>query len=338
VSKLRIGVVDQSPVRNGGTAEEALRETLELARVCERLGYSRYWLAEHHSTNSFAGSTPAVLIPAVAAATREIRVGSGGVLLPHWSPLHVAESFRLLQGLHPGRIDLGLGRAPGGTSRVVEALRYGRGEIPVDRFPEQVRDLLGWLEDSFEPGERWARVRAMPRVSGTPEVWILGSGGEGALYAAEMGCGYAFAQFISGGNPAPLVRSYHARFRASSRLSTPRAIVALGVICAEDAADAERLALSLKLWRMRVVRGEDRGIPSPQQAEEEFAGAGIDSGALADDPQLFAGDPGQVREHLRATAEACGVEELLVVTVTHSFEARIRSYELIAEVMGLAPR
>jgi luciferase family oxidoreductase group 1 len=335
VSTLRVGVVDQSPVRNGGTPEDALRETLELARTCDRLGYSRYWLAEHHSTNSFAGSTPAVLIPAVAAATRDIRVGSGGVLLPHWSPLHVAESFRLLEALYPGRIDLGVGRAPGGTSRVVDALRYGRGEIPVERFPEQVRDLLGWLEETLEPSERWGRVRAMPRVATVPEVWILGSGGEGALYAAELGCGYAFAQFISGGNPAPLVRSYRSRFRPSERMGAPRALVALGVICADTEAEAERLALSLKLWRMRVIRGLDRGIPTPEQAEEEFAAAGVTRAHLRDDPQLFAGDAEQVRDHLLGTAERCGVEEVLVVTVTHSFEARVRSYELIAEALEL---
>jgi luciferase family oxidoreductase group 1 len=195
---LPLGVVDQSPVRNGGTAEDAIRETLELARICERLGYTRYWLAEHHSTNSFAGSSPAVLIPSVAAATQTMRIGSGGVLLTHYSPYQVAENFRMAEILAPGRVDLGVGRAPGGTGGATTALRYGREGVPVERFPDQVADLLEWLRDGFEPGHPWSRVRATPRSSTTPQVWILGSGGETARLAAELGRGYAFAQFISG--------------------------------------------------------------------------------------------------------------------------------------------
>jgi luciferase family oxidoreductase group 1 len=335
MARLALGVVDQSPVRNGGTAAEAVLETLELARTVERLGYHRYWLAEHHSTNSFAGSSPEVLIPQVAAATRHMRVGSGGVMLSHYSPLKVAEQFRMLETLFPGRIDLGVGRAPGGDHRATLALQYGRGAVGIDEFPQQVADLIGWATDGFADDHPYRRVRAMPRAPSTPEIWLLGSGGSSAQYAAELGCGYSFAQFISGADGTDLVRSYRERFRPSAHFGAARANVAIGVICADTQAEADRLALSLQLWRGRVARGMDRGIPSPEQAEAEFAEAGIPLEALRADPRVVAGDPDFVRTELLRLAERYGVEELMVVTVTHSFEARVRSYELLAEAMEL---
>ncbi|HEX2079823.1 MAG TPA: LLM class flavin-dependent oxidoreductase [Longimicrobium sp.] len=332
---LKLGVVDQSPVRTGGTAADAVRETLELARITERLGYSRYWLAEHHSTNSFAGSSPAVLIPRVASVTRHVRVGSGGVLLSHYSPLQVAENFRMLETLFPGRIDLGIGRAPGGDARAALALQYGRGRIDVDAFPRQVEDLVGWLSDGFEENHPWRRVRAMPRAPTVPEVWLLGSGGSSAFYAAEMGCGFSFAQFISGEDPAWQVRQYRERFRPSRWRAEPAAGVALGVICAETQDEAQRLAASLELWRRRIVHGRDRGIPSPEEALEEMGSTWTPPRLGEDGGRMIAGDPGQVRDELRRVAARCGADELMIVTVTHAWEARVRSYELIAEAMGL---
>ena len=338
MSRLKLGVVDQSPVRTGGTADDAVRETLELAQAAERLGYSRYWLAEHHSTNSFAGSSPAVLIPRVASLTRDIRVGSGGVLLSHYSPLQVAENFRTLETMFPGRVDLGVGRAPGGDPRTVLALQYGRGRIDVDRFPQQVEDLVGWLGDGFEDGHPWRRVRAMPRARTVPELWLLGSGGSSAFYAAQLGCGYSFAQFISGQDGAAQVRQYLDRFRPSPWRARPAASVALGVICAETADEARRLASSLELWRMRIMHGRDRGIPSPDEALAEL-GPGWTPPPLGEDgSRMIAGDPAGVRDELRRMAARYGVDELLIVTVTHDWHARLRSYELIAEVMELEPR
>lgn len=336
--ELMLGVVDQSPVRTGGTAADAVRETLELARFTERLGYSRFWLAEHHSTNSFAGSSPAVLIPAVAAATRDMRVGSGGVMLSHYSPLQVAENFRMLETLFPGRIDLGVGRAPGGDSRTTLALQYGRGGVGIDNFPRQVEDLIGWTTDAFEEGHPWRRVRAMPRASTAPQLWMLGSGGSSAFYAAQLGCGYSFAQFISGEDGAHLVQQYRDRFQPSPRLTAPAASVGLGVICAETEAEAQRLAASLELWRRRIMRGQDRGIPSPDEALAELGGSWAPPRIGQDGARMIAGDPDQVRAELLRTAARYGVEELMIVTVTHEWAARVRSYELIAEVMGLAGR
>ncbi len=331
---LTLGVVDQSPVRAGGTAADAVRETLELARITERLGYGRYWLAEHHSTNSFAGSSPAVLIPAVAAATRHMRVGSGGVMLSHYSPLQVAENFRMLETLFPGRIDLGVGRAPGGDGRTTLALQYGRGQVGIENFPRQVEDLLGWSTDTFEEGHPWRRVRAMPRAQTAPQVWMLGSGGSSAYYAAQLGCGYSFAQFISGEDGAALVRQYVERFQATPRMPAPLASVGLGVICAETEAEAHRLAASLELWRRRIMRGQDRGIPSPDEALAEMGASYLPPRIGEDGARMIAGDPEQVRAELLRTAARYGVSELMIVTVTHDWNARVRSYELIAGAMG----
>ncbi|HEX8245886.1 MAG TPA: LLM class flavin-dependent oxidoreductase [Longimicrobium sp.] len=336
---LKIGVVDQSPVRTGGTGADAVRETLELARLCERLGYSRYWLAEHHSTNSFAGAAPEVLLPMVAAATRQIRVGTGGVLLTHYSPFKVAEQFRMLETLFPGRIDLGVGRAPGGDMRTVQALQYGRGALPIEAFPRQVEDLIGWLGNTFDRGTHpWGRVRAMPRGESIPEVWLLGSGGDGGYIAAEVGTGYSFAQFISGVDAAPFVRAYRERFRPSARFPEPRASVAVAVICAETRDEARRLASGTELWRRRIMRGYDRGIPHPDEALAELEPGWEPPPPGIDGARLVWGTPDEVRAELQRIAEHCGVDELLAVTVTHEFAARTRSYELLAEAMELEPR
>jgi luciferase family oxidoreductase group 1 len=336
---LKIGVVDQSPVRTGGTGADALRETLELARLCERLGYSRYWLAEHHSTNSFAGSAPEVLLPMVAAATREMRVGTGGVLLTHYSPFKVAEQFRVLETLFPGRIDLGVGRAPGGDMRTVQALQYGRGAIPVEAFPHQVEDLAGWLGNTFDRSAHpWGRVRAMPRGQSVPDLWILGSGGDGGYIAARHGTSFAFAQFISGLDAEPFVRAYRERFRPSALLAEPRASVAVSVICAETRDEARRLASGGEAWRRRIMRGYDRGIPAPAEALAELEPGWEPPPPGRDGGRMVAGTPDEVRAELLRIAAHCGVDEVMAVTVTHDFCARRRSYELLAEAMELEPR
>jgi luciferase family oxidoreductase group 1 len=334
MAEVRFGVVDQVPVATGTDGARAVAETLALARRVEALGYTRYWLAEHHSTNSFACAQPAALIPAVATATSRLRVGSGGVLLPHYSPYEVAEQFRMLEAITPGRIDLGIGRAPGGTMGAVEALRYGRGGIPHSAFTDQARDLIGWLRDALEPGHPFARVRAMPRGVEPPEVWLLGSSGETARLAGALGCGYAFAQFISGVDGSAAARAYRAAFRPSGVLGEARVIVAVGAVCAETDAEAERLASSLRLWRARIETGRDRGIPSPEEAlEHRWAPGQLER--VSDGERVYVGTPDRVADRLRALAERYEADEVLVVTVTHSYEARTRSYELLAEALAL---
>jgi luciferase family oxidoreductase group 1 len=336
MTRLKLGIVDQSPVPNGSDARAAVASTLELALLADRLGFSRYWLAEHHSTNSFAGSAPEVLIPRVASMTERIRVGSGGVMLPHYSPYKVAEQFRMLQTLFPGRIDLGLGRAPAGTGRAAQALRYGRPGLPVEQFPQQLEDLAGWLGESLDPDHPFAKVRATPRGKDVPEMWMLASSGTTAEVAARLGLGYSFAQFISGVDGSRAVRAYLERFQPSEHRPDPAANMGIGVLCAETQEEAEWLSLSLHLWRMRIMRGVDRGIPSPEQAKEEFEAWGVPiSELLADESRVVVGDPGQVRQALLTLAERYGVNELMTVTVTHDLSARRRSYELLAEAMEL---
>lgn len=330
---LKLGVVDQSPIREGGTAAEAIRETLELARICDRLGYSRYWVAEHHGTGAFAGAAPEVLIPQVAAATERLRVGSGGVMLSHYSALKVAEQFRVLEALFPGRIDLGVGRAPGGDLRTAQALQHGPGALGIEHFPEQVAELIGWVGDSLEPDHPFARVHATPLGPTTPEVWLLGSGGSSALYAAALGTGYSYAQFISGQDGAAVVRAYRERFRAGV-FAEPAASVGVSVICADTAEEASRLASSLRLWRRRMQVGNFGAFPSPETAIREMYGD-AQPPPVRDETRLIAGDPAHVRAALLRLAEHYETDELLIVTVTYDFAARVRSYERIAEALEL---
>ena len=196
MTPFKIGVLDQSPVRSGGTEQDAVAETVELAQACERWGYHRYWLAEHHGTDGFAGSAPEIMIPLVASATSRIRVGSGGVMLSHYSPLKVAETFRLLEVMFPGRIDLGIGRAPGSDQLTAAALAYGS-QIGLEYFPTKIADMIAFLTDQTPPTEVFARVRATPRAPSVPDVWLLGSSNGSATYAAQFGLPLSFAHFIA---------------------------------------------------------------------------------------------------------------------------------------------
>lgn len=331
-----LSVLDQSPVRSGGTAAEAIQETLQLAEVCDRLGYHRYWLAEHHSTPGLAGSAPEILIGQVAARTRHLRVGSGGVMLSHYSALKVAESFRMLETLFPGRIDLGIGRAPGSDQRTARALRPGHPAI--DDFPEQVADLLGYLEDRLPPGHPYAGVRAMPAAAGAPPVWLLGSSDASAAYAAHFGTAFSFAHFIAGeGGPAAM-DLYRRSFRPSSRLTAPLASVAVFALCADSEAEALRLARSRDLFLLRLYTGRVGPYPSVEEAETYPYTAQELALIHHTRQRTVAGAPEQVRDRLRALGAEHGVDELVIVTITHDFKARVRSYELLAEAFALPVR
>ena len=218
--KLALGVLDQSPVPDGSSPPDALARTVELAQACERLGYRRYWLAEHHNTTGLAGPAPEVMVATIASATSSIRVGAGGIMLPHYSPLKVAEIFHVLEALHPGRIDLGIGRAPGGDPLSAAALRVPTAH---EEFPHQVQDLIGFLEDRLNPRHPFARVRAMPRTSGSPPVWLLGSSDYSAACAAVLGTSFSFAHFINPADGPAVVAEYRERFSPSPTLPQPRA-------------------------------------------------------------------------------------------------------------------
>src|SRR5215475_10446643 len=237
----RLSVLDQSPVRSGATPADAIRETLALARRCDALGYTRYWLAEHHSTPALAGSAPEVLIGQVAAVTSGIRVGSGGVMLQHYSALKVAEAFRVLETLYPGRIDLGIGRAPGSDQLTARAL--GGSGAP-EFFPQQVQDLVAFVHGELPPEHPFAKVRAMPTGPTAPELWLLGSSDQSAALAAHFGAAFSFAHFINADGGAEITRAYAREFKPSPWLATPSASIAVFVVCADTHAEAGRLATS----------------------------------------------------------------------------------------------
>jgi luciferase family oxidoreductase group 1 len=329
---LRLSVLDQSPVRSGGTPADALAETLELAQACDRWGYHRYWLAEHHATPGLAGSSPEVLIGQVAARTSRIRVGSGGVMLQHYSPLKVAECFRVLETLFPGRIDLGLGRAPGADAPTARALRA---DGSPEHFPQQVADLIGFLHDRLPPGHPFARVVAMPSGPGAPELWLLGSSDQSAMLAAHFGLAFSFAHFINDAGGAEVTRAYAGAFRPSALLAAPRASAAVFVVCADTEAEARRLAQSRDLFIARLYTGRSDRYPSVEEAEA-YPYTEHERAIVAHARRrTVAGAPEQVRERLLALAAEYGADELVVVTITHDWKARLRSYELLAQTFEL---
>jgi luciferase family oxidoreductase group 1 len=335
---MRLSVLDQSPIRSGGTPADAVQETLQLAEIADRLGYYRYWLAEHHSSAALASSSPEILIGQVASRTTHLRVGSGGVMLSHYSPLKVAENFRMLETLFPGRIDLGIGRAPGSDQRTARALRQGLGHLGIEHFPEQIADLIGYLHDRLAPDHPFAGVRAMPTGATSPELWLLGSSDASAFYAAQVGAAFSFAHFISTEGGPEAVQSYRDAFRPSFTLAAPRANVAVFALCADTEAEARRQAKSRDLFLLRLYTGTFGPYPSVEEAESHPY-TDRDLAIIHHTRQrTIAGAPEQVRGRLLALAAEHGVEELVVVSMTHDFKSRVRSYELLADAFSLPHR
>jgi luciferase family oxidoreductase group 1 len=336
-SALRLGVLDQSPVRSGGTAGEAVAETLALARLADRLGYHRYWLAEHHNLPAFAGTAPEVLLARLGAETRAIRIGSGGVMLANYSPLKVAESFRVLEALYPGRVDLGVGRAPGGDHATTLLLRDGT-TANLERFPNRVAELFHLVRGGKLEVPGIGLVQANPQGTSAPELWLLGSSDRSAAYAAHFGCAFSFAHFITQEGGPEVMAAYRQAFQASTVLERPQGSICVSVTCAETAAEADRLAASRDLWRLRRDKGVYGPFPSvaealayPYSEAERAQVAEIRRGQII-------GAPTEVRQQMLAMAEAHGVEEIVVLTICHDPEARRESYRLVAEAFELPPR
>lgn len=334
--ELRLSVLDQSPIAEGSTGAQALRNTLDLARLTDELGYNRYWLAEHHGAPMLAGTTPEAMIGPIAAATRRLRVGSGGVMLPHYSPLKVAESFRMLEALHPHRIDLGVGRAPGSDRLTAHALAAGLGRPGIDAYPEQLMDLYGYLSNSLPQGHVYSRVKAMPEIDTMPELWVLGSSDASARYAAELGWSFCFAHFINPIGGAEAMRAYRERFQPSPFLDAPRGLLAISATVADSVAEAERLSWSRWCWRIAGPRGAIKGIPSVEEAMNfDYTPAEREYIEFMRGNSIH-GDPATVKARITALAAEFEADEVMVVTITHDFAARVRSYELLAEAFGLA--
>ena len=333
---LPLGVLDQSPVPSGTTAGEALRNSIDLAVLAEQLGYHRYWVAEHHATTALAGSSPEILIGQIAAATSHMRVGSGGVMLSHYSALKVAENFRVLHALFPGRIDLGLGRAPGGDQLTALALRPEH-ELPGEHeFPRQLAELVGFLEDGFDPDHPFSRIKVTPMAPGGPEVWLLGSTNFSAAYAAHLGLPFCFAHFINPAEGEAIAASYRANFQPSDAHPEPQLAVAATVVCADDDEEAERQAAPMRLWRLRLMTtGRPGAIPTVDEAlSHAFSPAELDLLARQQN-RAIVGGPQVVRTRIEELVEAFGADEAVLVTITHDHQARRRSYELVAKQFDL---
>jgi len=327
-----LSVLDLVPVGAGSTARAALATSTALVRLAEELGFLRYWVAEHHAMPGIASSAPAVLVAHLAAATERIRVGSGGVMLPNHQPLVVAEQFGTLDALHPGRIDLGIGRAPGTDQRTARALRRGSAALGADEFPEQLAELVSYFRGD-------GPVRAIPAEGQAPAVWLLGSSGYSAQVAGLLGLPFAFAHHFSSENTLPALELYRRTFRPSDVLDEPYALIAAAVLCAPTDAEARRLALPSAWQFLQLRQGRPGPVPTPETAAAYAYTA--EERRFVDDRLAgqVIGSPETVRAGVTELVERTGVDELMVVTSTHGGADRLRSYRLLADaVRPAAPR
>ncbi len=331
---LKLSILDQSPVLSSGTPAQAIQATLELARRAEALGYHRYWLAEHHAIAALADPCPEVLLARLGAETRRMRIGTGGVLLPYYSAFKVAEVFRMLEALYPGRVDLGLGRAPGGDQRTAHAVAGG--QFPsADDFPRRVWELVGHLDGTLPEDHPHRRVRVQPGGDGAPEVWLLGSSDYSGLLAAQLGLRFAFAHFINAKGGDAVTRAYRERFQASAREHAPAAIVCVFAICAASDDEAERLAASIDLRRLHMALNLDTPVPTLEEASRHVYTDEERRYVLGQRERAVIGGPEKCRRDLTALVERYGADELMLLTITGDYATRLRSYELLAYAFGL---
>jgi luciferase family oxidoreductase group 1 len=335
---MRLSVLDQSPISQGFTGADALRNTLDLAILADQLGYHRYWVAEHHGGPMLASASPEALIGPIASATERIRVGSGGVMLPHYSPLKVAETFTVLAALYPKRIDLGIGRAAGTDPLTTFALQRDRREAAPDDFPQQLAELLAYLEDSLPDDHPFARLAGtLPGRPALPAVWLLGSSPQSAIWAAQLGLPYAFADFINPGG-SEIARTYQQQFQEARELQAPVTAAAAWVLCADSDEEAVHLASSSRMTLTLLRRGQLISVPPPDEASEFLRREGRPRSGGIPGRRGIIGSPTVVRAGIEQLASEYRAEEVIVVTITHDHAARRRSYELLADVMELEPR
>jgi luciferase family oxidoreductase group 1 len=334
---MRISVLDQSPIAEGSSGQQALANTLDLARLTDRLGYHRYWVAEHHGGPMLASPCPEVLIGPIAAATERIRVGSGGVMLPHYSPLKVAENFSMLAGLNPGRIDLGIGRAPGSDGHTMLALQRDRRQPAPDDFPNQLAELLGYFEDALPHGHPFSRyAKWLPGRPARPDVWLLGSSEQSALWAAELGVPYSFADFI---NPRGkyMAETYRERFQSGHRRERPEVSIGVWALAAETDEEAQLLSTSARMAMTMLRQGRVIEVPTVERAVRFLESQGTPLEGSPRGRRTIVGTPERVRDGIEQAAAEYGAEEVLVVSIVHDHAARRRSYELIADQFDLKP-
>ncbi len=332
---IKLSVLDQSPISDGSTAAQAFSHTATLAQEVEKLGYTRFWVSEHHNSVSLAGSSPEILISHIAAKTDRMRVGSGGVMLPHYSPYKVAENFRVLEALYPNRIDLGVGRAPGGMPIATRALQEGK-MVSLDQYPEQIADVAMYLHDQVPENHHYANLKATPVIPTSPEMWMLGSSGESAMIAAKQGASFAFAQFINGYGGPEVMEAYQEQFQPSYLGDKPKSIVSILVICGETNAEAEKIASSLDLSILLLEQGKrTTGTPSIETAQN-YSYSAYDLFRIKENRQrMIVGDSSSVKEQIVNLSKAYNTDEFMIVTITHRFEDKLNSYRLLANAFHL---
>jgi luciferase family oxidoreductase group 1 len=328
---LRLSVLDQSPIPEGGTGAQALKNSLDLARRADELGYHRYWVAEHHGSPMLACASPEIMVAEIAALTSRVRVGTGGVMLSHYSPFKVAEVFSVIAGIHGKRIDLGVGRAPGSDLETIYALQRDRRQLLPEDYSDQVAELIAYFEDAFPPDHPFARLAKLPGAPGAPELWLLGNSTESAAWAAGLGLPLSIADFI---NPhaAPAGATYREAFTPSARLRKPELSVAVGVVCAETDDAAERLSSS---WRMAITQAGRNELGPLPAVPRALAFLATEHGDTFAGRRVVVGSPGTVKTGLEQIAADYTADEVLVHTLVHNHGARIRCYELLAEAFEL---
>ena len=331
---LPLSVLDLVPLSSGSTSAAALQGAVEIARTVDRLGFERLWYAEHHNMPGIATTTPEIMIAHVGQVTRRVRLGAGGVMLPNHSSLKVAESYRLLEALHPGRIDLGIGRAPGTDQLTAVALRRSRSAPLADDFLAQLEELTGFGADSLPPGHPFAKVRAMPDDVSLPPIWLLGSSDYSANVAAQLGLGFAFAGHFSPDSPERPMRLYRERFRPGA-LDAPHSILALSVFCADEEAVAQRMASSVLLAFAQLRSGRAGRMPSPEEALAHRYSAEEEAGIAQFRRLQITGTPEAVRLGIERMAALTLADEVMIATHAHDPQARVRSYELIARAFEM---
>lgn len=326
-----LSILDLAPVPTGTTPAEALRRTVDLARLGERLGYVRLWFAEHHSMPSVASAAPEILIAHIAAATTTLRVGSGGIMLPNHTPLKVAETFRTLAALHPDRIDLGIGRAPGSDSNASRALRAADG----NEFPGLLAELLAFAgQRAFPDHHPYRRLVAVPGEVPLPPITLLGSSGASAQWAGSAGMGYSFASHFSPEPAGPAFRAYRESFRPSADFAKPHAILGVAVVCAPSDEEADHLAKTMDLAWLRIRRGEFKPLPSPEEALA-YPYSPAERGAVREyRGRTVIGSPVRVRAQIERLVTESGADEVMAVSNIHDHPARLRSYTLLAEAFN----
>jgi luciferase family oxidoreductase group 1 len=332
---MKLSILDQSPVSSGKTAGQALQASMQLAQRGEKLGFTRYWIAEHHDFSGLSCSAPEVMLGYIGANTEKIRIGAGAVLLPHYKPYKVAEVYNMLATLFPGRIDLGIGRAPGGSAEVTMALSDNYLQH-VFKMPESFKELIHFINDDFPSEHMYSKISAAPLPATSPQPWILGTSLKSAKLAAENGTAYAFGHFMSDKDGPNIMKTYMENFKPSSTLQQPESITAVCVICAETTERAEQLALSGLLWKLQLAKGGGRdGVPSLEEAEN-YPYTRYDKKMITDiRSKMVIGNPKEVMEQLLELQSLYQNDEFIIVTITHSYKDRILSYELLANELGI---